>query len=61
MSKEVKTFLWGMGGFLAVAVCSYTANLADIRDIDFWKITTILLTVASGYVVNQITKRINTK
>jgi len=59
MSKQLKTFFWGLSGFLAVAVCSYTANLADIRDLDFWKIATILITVGSGYIVNGITKALN--
>jgi len=59
LQKRVKSFLWGMGGFLVVAVGTYTMNLADIRDIDFWKILTIILTVASGYAVNQFTKIIN--
>jgi hypothetical protein len=57
--KRIKTFAWGMGGFLVVAVGTYTMNLADIRDIDFWKILTIILTVASGYAVNQFTKIMN--
>jgi hypothetical protein len=59
--KRVKTFLWGMGGFVAVAACAYLANIADIREIDFWKLGTIVVTVAAGYVVNQITKFYNTK
>jgi hypothetical protein len=57
--KRIKTFAWGMGGFLVVAVGTYTMNLSDVRDIDFWKILTIILTVASGYAVNQFTKYLN--
>lgn len=58
LKKRIKTFLWGMGGFSLVAVCAYVANLSDIRDIDFWKLGTIVITVAAGYVVNGITKTI---
>jgi len=61
MNKQLKTFLWGMGGFIAVAVGTYTMNLADIRDLDFYKIATIVVTVASGYIVNGITKYLNRK
>jgi hypothetical protein len=59
LQKKVKTFLWGMGGFTLVAVCAYLANLGDIREIDFWKLATIVITVAAGYIVNGITKAIN--
>ncbi len=58
--KRVKTFLWGMGGFTAVAVCAYLVNISDIREIDFYKLATIVVTVAAGYVVNQVTKYLNT-
>lgn len=57
--KRIKTFAWGMGGFTVVAVCAYLANISDIREIDFWKLGTIVVTVAAGYVVNQITKYFN--
>jgi hypothetical protein len=59
LNTRVKTFLWGMGGFVAVAACVYLANLSDIREIDFWKLATIVITVAAGYVVNGITKTLN--
>jgi len=57
--KRIKTFAWGMGGFLVVAVGTYTMNVADIREIDLWKVATIIVTVASGYAVNQVTKHYN--
>ena len=59
LSKRVKSFLWRIGGFTAVAVCAYTANIGDIREIDFWKLATIFLTTVSAYVVNEVTKYLN--
>jgi hypothetical protein len=58
--KRIKGFIWGMSGFTLVAVCTYLMNIADIREIDFWKLGTILVTVSAGYVVNGITKHLNT-
>ena len=59
LEKRIKSFFWGMGGFTGVAVCAYLANIGDVREIDFWKIVTIIVTVAAGYVVNGVTKTIN--
>ena len=59
LEKRIKGFFWGMGGFVAVGVCAYLANIGDIREIDFWKLGTIIVTVAAGYVVNGITKTLN--
>lgn len=59
LQKRIKGFIWGMGGFVAVAICAYLANISDIREIDFYKLATIVVVVASGYVVNQITKTLN--
>jgi hypothetical protein len=59
LETRIKSFLWGMGGFVAVAICAYLANIGDIREIDFWKLGTIVITVAAGYVVNGITKTLN--
>lgn len=63
MEKTLKeraiVFAWGLGGFLAVAVATYLMNIADVREIDPWKLATIIVTVASGYVVNQFTKEMN--
>ena len=59
LKKRVISFAWGMGGFVLVAVCAYLANVGDIREIDFWKLGTIVVTVAAGYVVNGITKFLN--
>jgi len=59
LKKRVKSFIWGMGGFTAVAVCVYLSNIGDVREIDFYKLATIIITVASGYAVNQITKYFN--
>lgn len=60
LKERVITFLWGMGGFVGVAVSVYLMNIADVREIDFWKLGTIVVTVAAGYVVNQATKYLNT-
>lgn len=64
MQKTLKeraiSFVWGIGGFTAVAVAVYLMNISDVRDIDPWKLATIVVTVAAGYVVNQGTKYVNT-
>lgn len=59
IKKRVKGFLWGMGGFTIVAACGYLSNINDIREIDPYKLATIVVVVASGYVVNQISKYLN--
>lgn len=59
LKKRIASFIWGMGGFVAVGVCAYLANIGDIREIDFWKLGTIIVTVAAGYVVNGVTKTLN--
>jgi ABC-type uncharacterized transport system permease subunit len=61
LKERVITFTWGMGGFIGVAVAVYLMNIADVREIDFWKLGTIVITVAAGYVVNQGTKYWNIK
>lgn len=61
LKKRIKTFAWGLGGFTAVAVFAYLANISDIREIDWYKLSTIFLVAASGYIVNQVTKYINVK
>jgi hypothetical protein len=65
MEKTLKeraiTFAWGMGGFVGVAVCVYLMNIADVREINVFKLLTIVVTVAAGYVVNQGTKYLNNK
>lgn len=61
LKERVITFLWGMGGFVGVAIAVYVMNISDVREIDLWKLATIVITVAAGYVVNQGTKYLNTK
>ena len=56
LNERVITFLWGMLGFVGVAVAVYLINISDVREIDPWKLVTIVVTVAAGYVVNQGTK-----
>jgi hypothetical protein len=59
MDKRIKSFFWGMGGFTTVAVCAYLVNINDIRDIDPYKLSTIFVVSAAGYIVNQVTKTLN--
>jgi hypothetical protein len=59
LKKRIGTFLWGIGGFSAVAVCAYLVNISDIREIDLYKVVTIFVVAVAGYVVNQVTKYIN--
>lgn len=59
MSNRLKSFLWRAGGFTAIAICAYTANIADIREVDFYKLATIFLTTISAYIVNEVTKYLN--
>ena len=61
ISERIKIWLWGMFGFVGVAIAVYLMNINDVREIDFWKLATIVVTVASGYVVNQYTKYLNNK
>ncbi len=61
LKERVIIFLWGMGGSAGVMVAVYLANVNDVREIDVWKLATIVVTVASGYVVNQYTKSLREK
>lgn len=61
LTERIKIFLWGMFGFASVSVCAYLVNISDIREIDPYKIATIIVVVSAGYVVNQYTKYLNTK
>jgi len=64
MNEELKErlikFLWGFSGFVGVAVAAYLVNIADVREIDLYKLATILVVSAAGYVVNQVSKKLNT-
>ena len=59
VSKRVKSFVWRAGLFALMAISAYTMNLGDIREIDFWKLGTILLVTLSTFVGNEITKYFN--
>ena len=59
IKKRIITFLWGLGGFTLVAVAAYLVNIADVREIDIYKVATIFVVAAAGYVVNQMTRYIN--
>lgn len=61
MDNRIKSFIWRAGLFVTVAVAGYLANIADIREIEFYKLGTIFVTTLSVYVVNEITKLLNTK
>lgn len=59
MKERIIKFAWGFGGFVIVAVAAYLVNIADIREIDLYRVGTIAVISAAGYVVNQGTKYIN--
>jgi len=57
--KRIKSFAWGMSGWTGVAAAAYLANIADVREIDIYKLATIVVVAACGYFVNQVTKILN--
>jgi len=59
LKKRIKAYFWGMGGFTVVAVAVYVMNVSDVREIEPWKLLTIVVTVACGYIVNQGTRYLN--
>lgn len=61
IKKSIDSFLWGMGGFTIVAISAYLVNINDVREIDPYKLATIFVVTAAGYVVNQVTKTLNKK
>lgn len=60
MKERLIRFAWGFGGFVAVALAAYLVNIGDVREIDLYKLATIFVVSAAGYVVNQGTKYVNT-
>jgi hypothetical protein len=60
LKTRIKSFAWGFGGFIVVAVAAYLVNINDVREIDIFKLMTIIVVTAAGYVVNQVTKYLNT-
>lgn len=61
LKKRMESFLWGMGGFTVVAIAAYLVNINDVREIDPYRLATIFVVTAAGYVVNQVTKSLNKK
>lgn len=61
MKNRIMSFVWRYGAFVAVAVASYLVNIADIREIDFWKLGTIFTITTATYILNEVTKVMNTK
>lgn len=59
LMKRVKSFVWRAGGFVAVAAGAYLANIGDIREIDPYKLGTIVTVTLAAYVVNEVTKLLN--
>lgn len=58
-NKRVKSFMWRWGAFVIIAVGAYVGNIADIREVDLWKLATIFTTVTVAYLVNEATKYLN--
>lgn len=59
VQKRVKSFVWRAGAFVSLAVFGYLANIADIREIDGYKLATIFTVTISAYVVGEVTKYLN--
>lgn len=59
MKKRIEGFVWGMGGFTIVALAAYLVNINDVREIDPYKLATIFVVTAAGYIVNAVTKSLN--
>jgi len=59
ISNRVKSFAWRAGLFTVLAVTAYTANVSDIREIDFYKLGTIFVVAMSSFVGSEITKHFN--
>ena len=60
-TNRIKSFVWRYGSFVGLAIATYLANIANIRDIDFNKLGTIFTITTAAFVVNEITKYYNTK
>lgn len=59
--KRTLSFLWRAGAFVALSILAYLANISDIREIDSEKLLTIFVTTVSAYIINEITKFLNSK
>lgn len=57
--KRVKSFFWRAGAYVALAICAYTVNISDIRDIEWNKLATIFVVTISAYVISEGTKYLN--
>lgn len=56
VKKYAMSYLWRAGVFVIVAVSVYLMNIADVREIDLYKLATIFVVTLATYVVNEGTK-----
>lgn len=56
IKKYAMSYLWRAGIFVIVAVSVYLMNIADVREIDLYKLATIFVVTLATYVVNEGTK-----
>lgn len=61
MKNRIMSFAWRYGAFVGIACASYLMNIADIREIDFWKLGTIFTITTATYIFNEFTKYFNTQ
>ena len=61
VKKYAMSYLWRAGVFVIVAVSVYLMNIADVREIDPYKLATIFVVTLATYVVNEGTKIIRDK
>lgn len=59
IKNRIKSFIWRAGLFSGVAIASYLMNIADIREIEAYKLATILVVTLATYVANEGTKYLN--
>lgn len=58
--KRVMSFLWRYGAFVIVSVATYLTNTGDIKEIDLSKLGALFVIGTATYVVNEVTKYLNT-
>lgn len=61
IAKYVRSYAWRAGVYVLVAAGVYLMNIADVREIDLYKLATIFTVTLATYVVNEGTKVIRDK